>query len=133
MSVLTFPDAERLVVDFLKNRPELTGTTVDNRPPAGFDGTQKAVLVSRVGGAFLDDQHLDQPLLDLEVYGPDKTTAHGVALAARACVLELTGTSYGTAVVTDVAEEDGPRWLPDYLRPQGNRYLATVRLRLRLA
>ncbi|MFD9906367.1 hypothetical protein [Streptomyces sp. NPDC059063] len=133
MSVLNFPDAERLIVDFLKNRPELTGTTVDNRPPAGFDGTQKAVLVSRVGGAWADDQHLDQALLDLEAYGPDKTTAHGVALAARACILELPGTAYGAAVVTDVTEADGPRWLPDFNRPNGNRYLATVRLSLRLA
>ncbi|WP_030678233.1 hypothetical protein [Streptomyces sp. NRRL B-1347] len=133
MSVLDFPDAERLIVDFLKNRPELAGATVDNRPPAGFDGTQKAVLVSRVGGAWVDDQHLDQPLLDLEAYGPDKTAAHAVALAARACVLGLAGTAHGSAVVTDVAESDGPRWLPDYNRPRGNRYLTTVQLRLRLA
>ncbi|MFF3750096.1 hypothetical protein ACFYYH_06480 [Streptomyces sp. NPDC002018] len=133
MSVLNFPDAERLVVDFLEDRPELAGTTVDNRPPAGFDGTQKAVLVSRVGGAWVDDLHLDQPLLDLEVYGPDKTTAHTVALAARACVLELAGTRYGTAAVTDVAEADGPRWLPDYNRPAGHRYLSTVRLSIRPA
>ncbi|MFI6057483.1 hypothetical protein [Streptomyces sp. NPDC051286] len=133
MSILNFPDAERLVVDFLKNRAELAGTVVDNRPPAGFDGTQKAVLVSRVGGAWLDDQHLDQPLIDLEVYGPDKTAAHTIALAARACVLELAGTTYGTAVVTDVIEADGPRWLPDYNRPAGNRYLGTVRLLIRPA
>ncbi|GAA1358101.1 hypothetical protein [Streptomyces beijiangensis] len=132
MSILTFPDAERLVVDFLKNRAELAGSVVDNRPPAGFDGTQKAVLVSRVGGAWVDDQHLDQPLLDLEVYGPDKTTAHAVALAARACVMELAGTVYGTSAVSDVIETDGPRWLPDYNRPAGNRYLFTVRLLLHL-
>ncbi|MFE4334260.1 hypothetical protein ACFRQM_34070 [Streptomyces sp. NPDC056831] len=133
MSILSFPDVERLVVDFLKDRTELAGTVVDNRPPAGFDGTQKAVLVSRVGGAWVDDLHVDQPLVDLEVYGPDKATAHGIALAARACVLELIGTAYGTAVVTDVKEADGPRWLPDYNRPAGNRYLATVRLSVRPA
>ncbi|MFI5808094.1 hypothetical protein [Streptomyces sp. NPDC051561] len=133
MSPLAFPDAERLVVDHLKNRPELAGVVVDNRPPAGFDGTQRAVLVSRVGGAWVDDLHLDQPLVDLEVYGPDKTAAHTVALAARAAVLTLAGTSYGTAFVTDVVEADGPRWLPDYLRPAGNRYLATVRILVRPA
>ncbi|WSJ45691.1 hypothetical protein OG349_23635 [Streptomyces sp. NBC_01317] len=133
MSVLNFPDVERLVVDFLEDRPEMVGVTVDNRPPAGFDGTQKAVLVSRVGGVWVDDLHLDKPLLDLEVYGPDKTAAHTVALAARACVLELIGTRYGTAVVTDVDEADGPRWLPDYNRPAGNRYLATLRLSIRPA
>ncbi|ARZ68796.1 hypothetical protein M1P56_32430 [Streptomyces sp. HU2014] len=130
---IAFPDVERLVVDHLKNRPELTGVVVDNRPPGGFDGTQKAVLVSRTGGAWVDDRHLDEPLVDLEVYGPDKTTAHGVALAARAALLQARGTSYGTAYVTDVVEADGPRWLPDYNRPAGNRYLSTVRLLIRLA
>ncbi|GGS86820.1 hypothetical protein [Streptomyces chromofuscus] len=132
MAILTFPDAERLVVDFLKNRTELAGTTVDNRPPAGFDGTQNVVLVSRVGGAWIDDAHLDQPLIDLESYGPDKTAAHAVALAARACVQELAGTTYGGAVVSDVEEADGPRWLPDYNHPAGYRYLATVRLWLHI-
>lgn len=133
MSPLAFPDVERLVVDHLRNRPELTGVVVDNRPPAGFDGTQKAVLVSRVGGAWVDDLHLDRPLLDLEAYGPDKTTAHTVALTARAALLEAAGTVYGGASVTEVAEADGPRWLPDYNRPDGNRYLATVRLSIRPA
>jgi hypothetical protein len=124
---------ERLVVDHLRNRPELTGVVVDNRPPAGFDGTQQAVLVSRVGGAWVDDLHLDQPLVDLEVYGPDKTTAHTVALTARAALLAATGTVYGGASVTEVAEADGPRWLPDYNRPAANRYLSTVRLSIRPA
>ncbi|MEU7280428.1 hypothetical protein AB0A69_16815 [Streptomyces sp. NPDC045431] len=133
MSPLAFPDAERLVVDHLKNRAELAGVVVDNRPPAGFDGTQKAVLVSRVGGAWVDDLHLDQPLLDLEVYGPDKTAAHTVALTARAALLEAAGTVYGGASVTEVAEADGPRWLPDYNRPNGNRYLSTVRISIRPA
>ncbi|GAA1152078.1 hypothetical protein F4556_004056 [Kitasatospora gansuensis] len=131
--VIAFPDVERVVVDSLKNRPELTGVTVDNKPPAGFDGTQKAVLVSRVGGAWLDDQFLDRPLVDLEVYGPDKTTAHGIALAARSLVLQLGGTAAGTGTVTDVAEADGPRWLPDFNRPAASRYISTVRLTLRLS
>ncbi|WP_309140409.1 hypothetical protein [Streptomyces sp. PKU-EA00015] len=108
-------------------------TVVDNRPPAGFDGTQQVVLVSRAGGAWLDDLHLDRPLVDLEVYAADKTVAHGIALAARACVLELVDTHYGGAVVTEVDEADGPRWLPDYNRPAGNRYLATLRLSIRPA
>ncbi|MEU2790612.1 hypothetical protein [Streptomyces sp. NPDC007100] len=130
-ALIAFPDVERLVVDHLKNRPELAGTVVDNRPPAGFDGTAKAVLVSRTGGAWVDDQRLDQPLVDLEVYGPDKTAAHTVALAARAALFTARGTTYGSAYVTDVVEADGPRWLPDYNRPAGNRYLSTVRLLIR--
>ncbi|WP_353943385.1 hypothetical protein ABII15_18225 [Streptomyces sp. HUAS MG91] len=133
MSVLNFPDVERLVVDFLKNRAELAGTTVDNRPPSGFDGTQRVVLVSRTGGTWIDDLYLDHPIVDLEVYAADKTTAHTISLAARACAHELQGTVYGTAAVTDVAEVEGPRWYPDYNRPAASRYLTRLQLSIRPA
>ncbi|MGW6457808.1 hypothetical protein ACWF94_18165 [Streptomyces sp. NPDC055078] len=130
---IPFPDVERLVVDHLKTRPELAGIVVDNRTPPGFDGTQKVVLVSRAGGAWVDDLHLDQPLIDLESYGPDKPSAHLVAIAARTALLTVRGTKYGSAVVTDAAEMDGPRWLPDYNRQAASRYLATTRLSIRPA
>ncbi|MFJ4831585.1 hypothetical protein ACIP79_16935 [Streptomyces sp. NPDC088747] len=127
---VTFPDVERLVVDFLTDRPELAAATVDNVPPTGFDGTQPVVLVSRSGGAWVDDLHLDQPLVDFEVYGPSKTAAHSLALTARSALLALRGTTYGTARVSDVVEADGPRWLPDWNRSAANRYLSTVRLHI---
>jgi hypothetical protein len=127
-SPLAFPDAERVIIDFLRNRTEFASATVDNHPPAGFDGTQAVVLVSRTGGVWVDDQHLDLPQVDLEVYGPDKTSAQALMLLARVAVLQLRGTAYGTATVLDVVETDGPRWLPDYNRPLGNRYRNTVRL-----
>ncbi|WP_053708004.1 hypothetical protein [Streptomyces sp. NRRL B-3648] len=130
---VTFPDVERLVVDYLKTRAELATATVDNVPPSGFDGTQQVVLVSRSGGAWIDDQRLDQPLVDFEVYGPDKTTAHTLALKVRSAVLTLRGTLYGTARVTDVVEADGPRWLPDWNRSAANRYYSTVRLLIHTA
>ncbi|MEU6594853.1 hypothetical protein ACIP4Y_27495 [Streptomyces sp. NPDC088810] len=130
---VTFPDVERLVVDYLKTRAELATATVDNVPPSGFDGTQQVVLVSRSGGAWIDDQRLDQPLVDFEVYGPDKTTAHTLALKVRSALLTLRGTLYGTARVTDVVEADGPRWLPDWNRSAANRYYSTVRLLIHTA
>jgi hypothetical protein len=130
---VTFPDVERLVVDFLTARPELSTATVNNVPPAGFTGTQQVVLVSRAGGAWIDDQHLDQPLVDFEVYGPDKTTAHTLALKVRSALLALRGTTYGTAYVSDLVEADGPRWLPDWNRSAANRYYSTVRLVIRPA
>jgi hypothetical protein len=133
VAVLNFPDVEMLVVDFLKNRTELAGTTVDNRPPSGFDGTQQVVLVSRTGGTWIDDLYLDHPIVDLEVYAAGKTTAHTISLAARACVHELQGTAYGTAIVTDVSEAEGPRWYPDYNRPASNRYLTRLQLSIRPA
>jgi hypothetical protein len=131
--VAVFPDIERLVVDTLAASPGLSGVVVDNRVPPGFDATTRAVLVSRAGGIWVDDEHLDHPVVDLEVYGPDKPTAHTVSLTARALALGLRGVVYGGAAVLDVVEQDGPRWLPDYVRPNVNRYLFTVRLSVRPA
>ncbi|MGK5640174.1 hypothetical protein ACSNOK_17945 [Streptomyces sp. URMC 126] len=130
---ISFPDVERLIIDHLRLRSELAGVVVDNRPPTPFDGTQKAVLVSRTGGAWVDDLHLDQPLVELEVYGPDKTAAHTLSLLVRTALLQLRGTAYGTAVVTDVVETEAVRWFPDYNRPGANRYRTTVWFSLRPA
>ncbi|MET9733784.1 hypothetical protein ABZZ79_24970 [Streptomyces sp. NPDC006458] len=128
-----FPDVEDLVVDYLTDRTELSTATVSNVPPSGFTGTQPVVLVSRAGGAWIDDQHLDQPLVDFEVYGPDKTAAHTLALKVRSAVLTLRGTTQGTTLVSDVVEADGPRWAPDWNRSSANRYYSTVRLVIRPA
>ncbi|MFF7983986.1 hypothetical protein ACFZDK_33540 [Streptomyces sp. NPDC007901] len=130
---ITFPDVERLVVDLLKDRSELAGVLVDVEPPSGFDGSQRAVLVSRVGGAWAEDPRLDNPLVDLEVYGPSKPAAHTVSLIARSLLLQLRGAVYGPATVVDVVEEDGPRWLPDYRHATAARYVSTTRLVVRPA
>ncbi|WP_432147179.1 hypothetical protein [Streptomyces sp. bgisy029] len=129
----TFPDVEAIVVELLSERADLADAVVDETPPPGFDGTQKVVIVSRRGGAWIDDLHLDQPLIELEAYGPDKATAHRLANSARAELLAAVGRRYGTSIViSDVVESDGPRWLPEYLYPAANRYLCVLRVSLRI-
>ncbi|MDV5147734.1 hypothetical protein R1T08_27090 [Streptomyces sp. SBC-4] len=126
-----FPDVEKLVVDVLKADPALAGATIAVNAPAGFDGTQSAVLVNRRGGAWIGDQHVDMPLIEFEVYGPSKTAAHTLANAARRALLATIGKQIGANnVVHDVEEQDGPRWLPDYLYRGANRYLCVIRLSL---
>ncbi|MFI1653936.1 hypothetical protein ACH4ZU_03205 [Streptomyces sp. NPDC020472] len=125
-----FPDVEKLVVDVLKADPALAGVTVAAQAPAGFDGTQSAVLVNRRGGAWIGDLHVDKPLIEFEVYGPTKTTAHVLANAARKALLATIGKQLGAHFVSDVEEQDGPRWMPDYLYRGANRYLCVIQLSL---
>ncbi|MET9621057.1 MULTISPECIES: hypothetical protein [unclassified Streptomyces] len=125
-----FPDVEKLVVDVLKADPALAGAVIAVNPPAGFDGTQSAVLVNRRGGAWVGDLHVDMPLIEFEVYGPSKNAAHTLANAARRALLATIGKQVGTNVFQDVEEQDGPRWLPDYLYRGANRYLCVIRLSL---
>ncbi|MFF0556144.1 hypothetical protein [Streptomyces sp. NPDC004266] len=125
-----FPDVEKLVVDVLKADPALAGVTVAAQAPAGFDGTQSAVLVNRRGGAWIGDLHVDKPLIEFEVYGPTKTAAHVLANAARKALLATIGKQLGAHFVSDVEEQDGPRWMPDYLYRGANRYLCVIQLSL---
>ncbi|MFE5618780.1 hypothetical protein ACFQ69_13200 [Streptomyces sp. NPDC056470] len=125
-----FPDVEKLVVDVLKADPALAGATIAVQAPAGFDGTQSAVLVNRRGGAWIGDLHIDKPLIEFEVYGPTKNGAHVLANAARRALLATMGKRIGVNLVQDVEEMDGPRWLPDYLYRGANRYLCVIQLSL---
>ncbi|MFF8375056.1 hypothetical protein ACF07V_02820 [Streptomyces sp. NPDC015661] len=125
-----FPDVEKLVVDVLKADPAMAGITVAVQAPAGFDGTQNAVLVNRRGGAWIGDLHVDKPLIEFEVYGPTKNAAHVLANAARRALLATIGKQLGANFVSDVEEQDGPRWMPDYLYRGANRYLCVIQLSL---
>ncbi|MCX5123152.1 MULTISPECIES: hypothetical protein [unclassified Streptomyces] len=125
-----FPDVEALVVDVLQADPALSTAVVAVSPPAGFDGTQRAVMVNRRGGAWTGDLHVDMPLIEFEVYGPTKAAAHTLANAARRALLAALGKTYGSNTFTDVVEHDGPRWLPDYLYRGANRYVCVIEVSL---
>ncbi|MEC3996419.1 hypothetical protein VSR01_24065 [Actinacidiphila sp. DG2A-62] len=127
---IAFPDVEKLVVDILKSDPSLGAAEVSRDAPAGFDGTQSAVLVSRLGGTWVGDLYLDNPMMQLEVYGPDKASASILANAARHALLATLGGTYGGTTFTDVVEQDGPRWMPDYLYRAANRYVCVIKLAL---
>ncbi|MDX2542670.1 hypothetical protein ACOT81_18255 [Streptomyces sp. WI04-05B] len=124
----TFLEVEALVVDILEADPAVSNALIAVEPPAGFDGTAAAVLVNRRGGAWIGDLHVDEPLIELEVYGPTKAAAHTLANAGRRAVLAAAGRTYGTNLITDVVEEDGPRWLPDYLYRAANRYVCVLKV-----
>lgn len=124
----TFPDVEAMSVDILKAGSGLSAATVAVVPPSGFTGAESVVLVNRRGGAWISDLHLDQPLIELECYGPDKTTALTLANAGRQALLGAAGHTYGTSRVTEVLEQDGPHWLPDYVYSGANRYVVLLKV-----
>ncbi|WP_460068568.1 hypothetical protein [Streptomyces sp. YKOK-I1] len=125
-----FPDVEALVVDILEADSALSTALVTVQPPEDFDGTAAAVLVNRRGGAWVGERHVDQPLIELEVYGPTKQAAHVLANSARRALMAAAGNRYGTNLITEVEEQDGPRWLPDYLYRAANRYVTVLKVYL---
>ncbi|MEV6181441.1 hypothetical protein ACIHAR_15460 [Streptomyces sp. NPDC052016] len=123
-----FPDVEALVVDILEADSALSTALVTVEPPSDFDGRTAAVLVNRRGGAWIGELHVDQPLIELEVYGPTKQAAHVLANSARRALMAAAGNRYGTNLITEVEEQDGPRWLPDYLYSAANRYVTVLKV-----
>lgn len=126
---LFFPDIESLVVVFLKTCSEFDGVSVDVNLPADFDGSGRAVVVNRLGGAFLADDGLDDALVLIDTYGGDKKTAHAVANAVRGVLPLLTAQSHADGVVvTEVEERQGPCWSPDRRHDGASRYVMKYRL-----
>jgi hypothetical protein len=123
-----FPDVEALVIQILQDEDSLSDATVSRDAPADFDGTKSAVLVSRLGGAWIGDLYLDNPMMQLEVYGPDKATASTLANLARQALLSKIGMTQGGVTISDVVEQDGPRWMPDYLYRAAKRYVCVIRM-----
>lgn len=126
---LSFPDIENLVVVFLRTRQELDGVTIGVTLPSTFDGSQRAVVVNRFGGAYAPDDGLDDALTLIDTYGGDKTTAHAVANAVRGVLPLLTSVAHaGGTVVSDVEESQGPCWAPDRRHANASRYVLRYRL-----
>jgi hypothetical protein len=102
---------------------------VDVTLPADFDGTARAVVVNRLGGAYAQDDGLDDALALIDTYGGDKTAAHAVANAVRGVLPLLTSVGHaGGTVVSEVEESQGPCWAPDRRHDNASRYVMRYRL-----
>lgn len=121
---LLFPNVENVVAGFLQGRPELAGVPVGSLPPPEFDGTQRAVVLTRLGGHFADDDQLDHAELRIDSYGPDKLAAHTLACAVRGVLPLITRLALADGVVLpDTTEIQGPCFSPDRRHADATRYL----------
>lgn len=130
MTLQILPDAERLTVTWLRDQPEAAAifddriyTEIPNSP------VWPLARVTRVaGGPTSRLARLDSPLLQLDVWGGPKATAHdGIATLLALMAGRMVGT-HDLGVVSAV-EVGGPSWLPDdTYSPARPRYSADVRL-----
>jgi len=121
---LLFPNVESVVADFLQGRQEIAGVPVGSLLPSEFDGTQRAVVVTRLGGRFADDDQLDHADLRIDFYGPDKVAAHTLACAVRGVLPLITQVALADGVVlSDATEIQGPCFSIDRRNFDATRYL----------
>jgi hypothetical protein len=130
---LVFPNVENLFVGFLGTRSELTGVTVGSELPSPFGGDSRAVVVTRVGGAFNEDDRLDVARVRVDAYALSKGVAHAVACVVRGVLPLIPQTRLaGGTVVADVSEEQGPYWVRDAEHTEIHRYLMRYRLVIKI-
>ncbi|MFD9890635.1 hypothetical protein ACFWY9_14920 [Amycolatopsis sp. NPDC059027] len=121
---LNFPNVESVVAGFLQGRQELSGVPIGSVLPPGFNGTQRAVVLTRLGGVFVDDDQLDNAEVRIDSYGPDKIAAHALACVVRGVLPLLTRAALGAS---DLAEIQGPCFSVDRRHSDANRYLMKYR------
>lgn len=108
MALTTLQDAEQLVIDHLYGLGFHAVTDLPADP--GFTDGLPWVMVTRSGGPATLRGYLDQPLLDIDVYGASRSQANDTVAEVRAAVLTMPAQS---GRVSKVREEAGPTKRPD--------------------
>lgn len=119
-----FPDAEAVVIHAL-GEAEIEATAALPTNP-----DYPCVVVKRVGGLPVEKHHLDNPNIQIEVWGTSKAEAQDLAQQARSAIHEIEGTLYSTpiaAFVSGVEDTLGLSWSPDPVTNQA-RYVFAVGL-----
>lgn len=85
------------------------------------------VQVSRGPGG--DDGITDSPLLDLNIFAPDRLAAGNLAEQVRQLVLAAAGMNAGDHLIDSVETASGPAWV--YYGPNVDRFISSYRVGLR--
>lgn len=106
--VIAFPDAEALVITYLKTK--IAGVYVSTKIPD--PRPTKLIKVTRVGGSKLR-LNADSPLLVFECWGSNSVEASDLCRQARAYVDAMAGDTVSGVWVFRVREVGGPAYFPD--------------------
>lgn len=118
-----YPDAERLLVDYLG---PIVGVPVHTRVPRSRPA--RWLQIRRVGGP--DDIARDRPRVDVIAWGSDDGAAHDLCMTARSAIHATEGTTLLGVACYRVEEFLGPTRRDD-LESGAARMWMTVQLSLR--
>ncbi|MEU3599891.1 hypothetical protein ABZ714_14365 [Streptomyces sp. NPDC006798] len=108
--VIAFPDAEALVIAYLKTK--ISGVTIATKVPNPRPANGKLIKVTRVGGSKLR-LNADSPVLAFECWGLTSIEASDLCRTARAYVNAMPGETVNGTWVFRVREVGGPVFFPD--------------------
>jgi hypothetical protein len=107
-----FPDAEAIAVKALKDAGICSGRIFSSRPNSVV---LPMAIVQRLGGTPQDKRAIDNPRIQIDVWGSNKSEARSQAQLARNAIHAAEGKLYPTLIgyVTAVEDDTGLTWLPD--------------------
>lgn len=106
--VIAFPDAEAVLVTYLKTK--IAGVSISTKIPD--PRPTKLIKVTRVGGSKLR-LNADSPMLAFECWGSTSVEASALCRQARAYVDAMAGETVNGVWVFKVREVGGPVYFPD--------------------
>lgn len=113
--MILLPDAEKLVVDYLRNHSDVD-TLVDGRVSTAQPSSPDypLVIVGRLAGLAQERDWLDTPVLQIDVWADKREEAWQVMCVVRAAMTssEISGV-HTLGTVTGTEETAGPTWFPD--------------------
>ena len=135
MSTPTLPNAERLLSAFWRQDADVVASALSDHVftdlPAGWS-TWPAARVTRIGGAplFTVPHVIDEPLMQVDVWGGPKSTTYDVAAVLRGSLVAATRLPFavpGAGVLSCVERFGALRYVPDVTwDPARPRYLFDV-------
>lgn len=126
--LLDFPDAELVAVSWLGANGFNAAAVMPSKP------TRPNLVVSRVGGSPVVKWAVDQPRLQVDVWGVSKVQARDTAASALSALYVMPGQAGAAegAFVSDVDVTVGLLWQPDDAQnPPIPRYLFEIAVTLR--
>lgn len=124
-----FPDAEAMVITTLKDAGICSGRIYSSRPRTVV---LPLIVVQRLGGVPSDRRYADNPSIQCDVWGNNKSEARSIAQAARTAIHQAEGDLFEEFAGYILAVEDwtGLTFLPDPISKE-DRYIFAVQLTTR--
>jgi hypothetical protein len=110
------PDDELAVIQYLRSLSQVTALVPSARitTELPMNPTYPAITVKRIGGLAANIRRIDEPAIQIDVYGPeDRHTCKQVARTVRAAIVAIANDTVSEGVLVSATEEVGLQWLPD--------------------
>lgn len=110
------PDDELAILQYLRSVSVVTALVpaarITTELPA--QAVYPAVTIKRAGGTAAQWQRIDEPAIQVDVYGPEsRYDCKKLAQTVRAAILAIANDVVAEATLVSAYEELGPQWFPD--------------------